>query len=49
MTASERAIKFMQKAENEQEVNRAWFLMAQSAIWALVAIAVELESLPKER
>jgi len=28
---------------------RAWFLLARAAIWALLAIAVAVDSLPKER
>ena len=45
----DRAIDEMREADIEPEVHRAWFLMARAAIWALLAIAIELESLPKER
>lgn len=48
-TFKERALTTLKYADSEEERNAAWFLLAQAAILALIAIATELEALPKER
>lgn len=44
MTYSELAIKVLNEAESEPEVGRTHYLLARAVVWALLAIAVAIES-----
>lgn len=49
MTFKDRAIAALREADQEAEGGRLDYLLKTATVWALIAIATELESLPKER
>lgn len=42
----DRAVEALRESDGEPESNRAWFVLARAAVWALLHIAYAIETKP---